>query len=97
MTTSGPRVLSLPTFPNAKSVGTDSALADPTLADPTVDAVEFQRGYDDAASYLASMPRAWATHHAATALSDGRIPDIKQSYERGYRAALYGFRRQSRH
>lgn len=92
MTTSGPRVLRLPTAVPAESVRTD-----PTLSDPTVDAVEFQRGYDDASTYLASMPRTWATHHAATTLADGRIPDIEQSYERGYRAALYGFRRQARH
>lgn len=97
MTISGPRVLRFPTAVPAESVIPDRTLPHPTLADPTVDPVEFQRGYDDASTYLASMPRTWAVHHASTALADGCIPDIKQSYERGYRAALYGFRRQSRH
>ncbi|MGC4932765.1 hypothetical protein ACLQ3C_03690 [Gordonia sp. DT30] len=81
MTTNESRVL---TFPGATT-------PESSIDDPTLDAVEFQRGYDEASAYLASMPLAWAANHASAALAAGDIPDIRQSYERGYRAALYGF------
>lgn len=85
-TTSEPRVLTLPTaIPAASAIG-----------DPTLDEAQFQRGYDDASTYLGSLPHPWAIHHASTTLADGQIPDISASYERGYRAALYGFRRHGR-
>lgn len=83
MTTTDAQVLTLPT-----AVAPESAIGDPSL-----DEELFAQGYDEASTYLASLPRAWAAHHASTALADGEIPDIKQSYERGYRAALYGFLR----
>ena len=66
------------------------------LANDTVDEDAFQRGFDDATTYLATMPDTWARHHASSALASGDIPDITQSYERGYRAALYGFVRRVR-
>ena len=67
-----------------------------SLTDDTLDEDAFQRGFDDATTYLATMPDTWARHHASSALASGDIPEITQSYERGYRAALYGFVRQAR-
>ncbi|MDF3281687.1 hypothetical protein [Gordonia sp. N1V] len=86
MTTSNSRVLAFPT-----AIPPESAISDPTL-----DEAEFQRGYDEASDYLATLPRAWAVNHATAALAAGEIPQITQSYERGYRAALYGYSRHPR-
>ncbi|MCM3893883.1 MULTISPECIES: hypothetical protein [Gordonia] len=77
-------------------VSTPPTTRQPSLVDDTLDADAFQRGFDDATTYLATMPDTWARHHASSALASGDIPEITQSYERGYRAALYGFVRQAR-
>ena len=82
--TSG-RIVAFPTTP-----------PQPPLVDDTLDEEVFQRGFDDATTYLATMPVTWARHHASSALASGDIPEITQSYERGYRAALYGFVKQAR-
>lgn len=81
---------------SGRIVAFPSAPSQPPLVDDTLDEEAFQRGFDDATTYLATMPAAWARHHASSTLASGDIPDIAQSYERGYRAALYGFVRQSR-
>ncbi|MCH5645600.1 MULTISPECIES: hypothetical protein [unclassified Gordonia (in: high G+C Gram-positive bacteria)] len=86
MTTSDSRVIALP-----HAIPPESAICDASL-----DHERFESGFDDASAHLASLPRAWASHHASTMLADGRIPDEKEAYERGYRAALYGYLRQPR-
>lgn len=61
------------------------------IDDPTLDRARFQQGFDDASAYLGTLPRRWASHLASSTLAAEPVPDIAQSYERGYRAALYGF------
>ena len=82
-----------------KSVGKVTALTPPESAigyDSCVEPDIFRKGFDDASARLAALPASWALHYATTTLADGTIPDIADSYERGYRAALYGYRRRAR-
>lgn len=74
----------------------ESALADAEL-DASLDAQRFEQGFDDASNHLDGLPVAWARHHANSVLADRHAADPDDpSYSRGYRAALYGFLRQTK-
>ncbi|AUH68897.1 MULTISPECIES: hypothetical protein [Gordonia] len=71
---------------------TSYPLVDPEL-DVCLDPDLFQQGFDESLAYLSSLPPTWARHHAASVLENGTDPDDDLSYQRGYRAGLYGFLR----
>lgn len=70
--------------------------AEPMANDqPALEDVPFRRGFEEATTYLATMPTSWARHHAQSTLEVTRDPDTDVSYARGYRAALHGYLRSS--
>lgn len=81
-------------FPAA--IAPESTIVNPEL-DGSLDAIRFQKGFDEASTYLETMPIAWARNYSTTVIADRRTYDFDDgSYARGYRAALYGYLRQTK-